>query len=252
MCVPSQFCVWLVNELHQGLASIKGGKKSKKKRTKTIITEVFEGLVEVTTISKREKKEDTEEQEVFNDSVTGAGETGAADQEEDEFDTKTMDTPFLQLTLDIPEKPLYKNDASGALTIPQDTLSNIMTKFNGDKFVDVTTKGVLGKRRYRLKKLPEYLVLHLSRFRKTAFGIEKNPTIVTFPIKNLDLNDYMYLDNGSKASEAVVSEEAVRKMGIKEMKVSPGDRWRAKQPTHGVNEEVEPGTGGERSAPHTV
>lgn len=41
---------------------------------------------------------------------------------------------------------------------------------------------------YRLTKLPEYLVLHLKRFNKNNFFLEKNPTIVTFPTKGLDLS----------------------------------------------------------------
>jgi U4/U6.U5 tri-snRNP-associated protein 2 len=95
-------------------------------------------------------------------------------------------------------------------------------------FVDVTTRGVLGKRRYRLKKLPQYLVLHLARFKKTAFAVEKNPTIVTFPIKNLDLNDYLYADDGSKANKPPPSAEAVNSMGVKDMKELMASYGRAK------------------------
>ena len=220
----SEFMVWFVNELHQGLASIAGGKKSgkKKKRTRTIITEVFEGIVEVTSISKRAAKAaEAGNPEDFDDSVTGAQKSNPSSSaaDEDEFETKTVETPFTQLTLDILEKPLFKNDASGALMIPQDTLGNLLTKFNGENFVDFTARGVIGKRRYRIKKLPEYLVVHLGRFKKNNFSVEKNPTIVTFPIKNLDLNDFLYGDDGAKIGAiAVPSKEAVQSMGIKDMK----------------------------------
>lgn len=40
-----------------------------------------------------------------------------------------------------------------------------------------------------LWKLPKYLVLAVKRFSKNNFFIEKNPTIVTFPVKNLDLRE---------------------------------------------------------------
>ena len=40
-----------------------------------------------------------------------------------------------------------------------------------------------------LWKLPRYLVLAVKRFSKNNFFIEKNPTIVTFPVKNLDLRE---------------------------------------------------------------
>jgi U4/U6.U5 tri-snRNP-associated protein 2 len=40
-----------------------------------------------------------------------------------------------------------------------------------------------------LIKLPKYLILHVKRFTKNNFFVEKNPTLVNFPLKNLDLKD---------------------------------------------------------------
>lgn len=34
-----------------------------------------------------------------------------------------------------------------------------------------------------------YLIFHLARFTKNNFYVEKNPTIVNFPVKNLELRD---------------------------------------------------------------
>jgi len=45
------------------------------------------------------------------------------------------------------------------------------------------------KKRYKIYKLPRYLIIHVKRFYKNEFFLEKNPTIVNFPIKNLDLTD---------------------------------------------------------------
>jgi len=45
------------------------------------------------------------------------------------------------------------------------------------------------RRRYRITQFPQYLVLHLKRFTKNTWFVEKNPTIVTFPVKNLELKD---------------------------------------------------------------
>lgn len=36
---------------------------------------------------------------------------------------------------------------------------------------------------FQLKHLPDYLILHIKRFTKNNFFVEKNPTIVNFPVK---------------------------------------------------------------------
>jgi U4/U6.U5 tri-snRNP-associated protein 2 len=42
-----------------------------------------------------------------------------------------------------------------------------------------------------IAKLPKYLIVHIKRFSKnTQTFLEKNPTIVNFPIKNLELGHY--------------------------------------------------------------
>lgn len=45
------------------------------------------------------------------------------------------------------------------------------------------------RKQYRIVQLPEYLVCHLKRFTKNTWFVEKNPTIVTFPVKNLEMKD---------------------------------------------------------------
>eukprot|EP00956_Cyclotella_meneghiniana_P000385 scaffold444_cov42-Cyclotella_meneghiniana.AAC.3 len=47
-----------------------------------------------------------------------------------------VNTDFMQLTLDIPEKPLFK-DQDGGLVIPQEPLLNVLRKFDGVSFCDV-------------------------------------------------------------------------------------------------------------------
>jgi hypothetical protein len=120
-------------------------------------------------------------------------------------DETVTNTDFMQLTLDIPEKLFFK-DQDGGLVIPQEPLVNVLRKFDGVSFSDVlamqqqsketdaTSEGIVvsRKRRYRLKKLPNYLILHLNRFKHNNFTVEKNPTIVMFPVKNFDLSDYVF------------------------------------------------------------
>ena len=45
------------------------------------------------------------------------------------------------------------------------------------------------KRKYIIKKLPKYLFLHIKRFSKNNFFKEKNPMIVNFPLRDLDLKE---------------------------------------------------------------
>lgn len=37
--------------------------------------------------------------------------------------------------------------------------------------------------------IPKFLILHIKRFTKNNFFVEKNPTIVNFPVKNLEMKD---------------------------------------------------------------
>lgn len=47
----------------------------------------------------------------------------------------------------------------------------------------------LGRRKMRLTRLPNFLALHLRRFSRNNFFVEKNPTLATFPVRGLDLRD---------------------------------------------------------------
>ena len=139
-------------------------------------------------------------------------------------------TDFMQLTLDIPEKPLFK-DQDGGLVIPQEPLVNVLRKFDGVSFCDVLamqhqqqqskmngdgtnseSQGVVVamRRRYQLKRLPNYLILHLNRFKHNNFIVEKNPTIVMFPVKNFDLSEYVF----GEEKEKVPTVEEVKSMSV--------------------------------------
>ena len=126
-----------------------------------------------------------------------------------------METNFLQLTLDIPEKPLFRDD-DGGLVIHQEPLVSVMKKFDGINFSEAISKsGVAQRKRYRLLKLPPYLILHLARFKTNNYSREKNPTIVAFPVKNLDLSSYTFPKNGKQTPP---TEAEVRGMNVKELK----------------------------------
>ncbi|KAL7747054.1 Ubiquitin carboxyl-terminal hydrolase 10 [Sorochytrium milnesiophthora] len=95
-------------------------------------------------------------------------------------------TPFLFLTLDLPPQPLFQAELEQNI-IPQVALSSLLAKYNGQT---VQQYGDTIKQ-YRLVKLPQYLVFHVKRFVKNNFSTEKNPTIVNYAIKNLDMREYV-------------------------------------------------------------
>ena len=66
----------------------------------------------------------------------------------------------------------------------------MLKKYDGKIFVEEPVTCV--KRKYKIYDLPQYLIIHIKRFTKNDFFVEKNPTIVNFPIKNLDLSEYVW------------------------------------------------------------
>jgi U4/U6.U5 tri-snRNP-associated protein 2 len=93
--------------------------------------------------------------------------------------------PFLVLGLELPPAPLFR-DATEKAIIPQVPIYQLLAKFGGERVTDDIRAG---RRRFRVTRLPRYLALHFKRFAKNNFFVEKNPTLVTFPVKGLDLRD---------------------------------------------------------------
>jgi U4/U6.U5 tri-snRNP-associated protein 2 len=202
-----EFMTWFLNQIHIGLG---GSKKS----GSSIIYDTFQGNVQVTT-HQRKVVDNTKDDEKGDDTADGQ------DKDEEMKDTETVpeaiieevttDTHFLQLTLDIPEKPLFRDD-EGGLVIPQEPLVTVLKKFDGLTFSDALSRsGAAQRKRYRLLELPNYLILHLARFKTNRYSREKNPTIVAFPVKNLDLSSYVFPEN---AKATPPTEEQVRAMGV--------------------------------------
>lgn len=79
---------------------------------------------------------------------------------------------FLSISLDLPVMPVFKDEKEFTPTVPLAEL--LEKKFRSDK----------------IQKFPRYLILHFRRFVKNNFFMEKNSTIVRFPMKGLDLHAY--------------------------------------------------------------
>ncbi len=210
-----EFMAWFLHQLHLGV----GGNR---KAGSSIIHSTFQGLVEITTRQRKSLDEEFKDSE--EDDRLGSDDEYTLKEKEEEkkrrkeeiaksIEEITSESNFLQLTLDIPEKPLFKDD-NGGLVIPQEPLVNILKKFDGVSFSDVIGGNSGGttfqRKRYHLRKLPNYLIMCLSRFQRNSFNSEKNPTIVPFPVKNLDLSRYVFSNDKPKPP----TEGEVRTMSV--------------------------------------
>ncbi|CAN1749145.1 U4/U6.U5 tri-snRNP-associated protein 2 [Linum perenne] len=166
---PLEFMAWLLNTLHTELKTLK--------KKNNIIYDCFQGELEVT----------KETPNGADHSATGTD--GETERSNSLKETSRM--PFLMLGLDLPPPPLFK-DVMEKNIIPQVPLFNILKKFDGESITEVVRPRV-ARMKYRVTRLPKYLILHMQRFKKNNFFIEKNPTLVNFPVKNLELKDYIPL-----------------------------------------------------------
>ncbi|KAG2613813.1 U4/U6.U5 tri-snRNP-associated protein 2-like [Panicum virgatum] len=175
---PVEFMSWLLNTLHAKL-------KSSKRKNRSIIHDCFQGELEV--VKEVHRKHIMEKREDGDENGDASSAVGTADGTV----TETSKVPFLMLGLDLPPPPLFK-DAMEKNIIPQVPLFNILKKFDGETVTEVV-RPFIARMRYRVTRLPKYLILHMRRFTKNNFFVEKNPTLVNFPVKNLELKDYIPL-----------------------------------------------------------
>jgi U4/U6.U5 tri-snRNP-associated protein 2 len=161
---PLDFLSWLLNALHRDL----GGTR---KPNSSIIYSIFQG----------ELKMQDQQIQVKTDLLSGEGRT----QFNLNQDIKTTQSPFLFLAIDLPPIRVFQESTEKNNIIPQVPISEVLAKFNGE-----TTQENAGRlRRYKLTKLPPFIIMHIKRFTSNNFVEEKNPTIVAFPLKGVDMRE---------------------------------------------------------------
>lgn len=64
-------------------------------------------------------------------------------------------------------------------------IAAVLAKYDGQTTQE--SAGIL--RRFKITRLPPFLILHIKRFTKNNFVEEKNPTIVNFPLRGVDMSD---------------------------------------------------------------
>ncbi|KAI8096628.1 uncharacterized protein BX664DRAFT_256840 [Halteromyces radiatus] len=155
------FLSWFLNTLHRDL----GGTK---KRNSSIVYRTFQGEVQM-------------ESQSIGPADSGR-ESGQALVFDEDRTINKISSPFLFLALDLPPAPLYQDEAEANI-IPQVPLATILNKYDGKTVQEIAGQ----KKRYQITRLPKYIIFNIKRFNKNNFTDEKNPTIVNFPIKNVDM-----------------------------------------------------------------
>ncbi|KAL0281029.1 UNVERIFIED_CONTAM: hypothetical protein PYX00_002148 [Menopon gallinae] len=166
---PIDFLSWFLNSLHIAL-------NGTKKPDSSIIYKSFLGSMRIYTRKIPPTELDDKQK--------------AALLLTDEYQEKVTESPFLYLTCDLPPPPLFKDEFMENI-IPQVNLFSLLTKFNGIQEKEYKTYKDNFLKRFEITVLPPYLILYIKRFTKNTFFVEKNPTIVNFPVKNVDFGDIM-------------------------------------------------------------
>jgi len=101
----------------------------------------------------------------------------------------TTASKFYMLSLDLPTVPLFKEQTELA-SLPQIGLSELLKRYDGKTRTEkVLADNSIEKKQFKLMSVPNYLIVHVKRFSENNFFKEKNPTIVNFPLTNLDLTE---------------------------------------------------------------
>lgn len=166
---PVEFLSWLLNTLHLAL----GGSK---KAHSSLIYDTFQGTM---TVYSRKLPPPSDNE----------AETKAL-MEKEEYKETHKSTSFLYLTLDLPPPPLFQDELEQNI-IPQVALFDLLSKFDGTTEKEHKTASESFVKRYKLTRLPPYLILCIKRFTKNYFYLEKNPTIVNFPVKDIDMDEFL-------------------------------------------------------------
>ncbi|PVV04940.1 hypothetical protein BB560_000543 [Smittium megazygosporum] len=155
-----EFLTWLLNTLHFDL-------NGSRKKNSSVIYKSFQGVIK--TISLQLPGKNTAESEIGLRNIDDK--------------SSSVESPFLALGLDLPPPPLFRKEED--TLIPQVPLVTLLKKYNG-----VTTTEIKGiSKTYEILELPKYLILHIKRFIKSDFMLDKNPTIVNFSVDNVAFGD---------------------------------------------------------------
>jgi len=165
---PIEFLSWFLNQTHLTL-------NGTKKRKSSVVYKTFQGEMKMWSRKLPETYNKESEEQTLD---------------AEEYKVTESTVPFLYLTMDIPASPLFKDELEQN-AIPQVPLLNLLQKFNGTQENEYKTYHDTSLKKFSITRLPHYLVLFIKRFNNNTFFVEKNPTIVNFPVKGLDMKDFL-------------------------------------------------------------
>ena len=188
---PLRFLSFFLNRLHAELGGGKGGKRGRE----SIISRCFQGEVKVVT-TERKRRQQSQGRQREGEGEQAEDEEKADFQPDDvrrdpaAFTTSSSLTPFLYLSLRLPPTPLFKGSQQQTI-IPQIPLYSLLSKFDSQTAEHVPASPACPRpqlRRFCITRLPAFLIVHYQRFSDNLWFREKNPTLVTFPLRGLDMS----------------------------------------------------------------
>ncbi|CAH8627259.1 unnamed protein product [Schistosoma mattheei] len=173
-----EFLSWLVNAIDKALRikKIPCPRGAVNKTYKSIVSSTLRGKMRMYS------------RKIMPVNMTDEEKASLADSPE--YMTSISDINFFYLTCDLPPPPLYLDEFKENI-IPQVSLATLLSKFNGVTEKEYKTHRDSTLRRFELRRLPPYLILYMKRFVKNIFTLEKNPTIVNFPIRSIDFGELL-------------------------------------------------------------
>ncbi|EGG09003.1 uncharacterized protein MELLADRAFT_84272 [Melampsora larici-populina 98AG31] len=192
---PLEFLGWLLNTLHLDL----GGHQKKPMKKKHMKLKNEGNPQESDQMIKKVEEEKDEPSSIIDAAFRGevrieehdilarpdTGEKGLKPIFDLGAEVRTIQTPFLFLTIDLPPPPVFQDTIEKNI-IPQIGLNEVLMKYDGKKTIEINGK----LKRFKILGLPPFLILHFKRFTSNNFIEEKNPTIVNFHTKGIDLSPY--------------------------------------------------------------
>jgi len=216
----NEFLKFLLHELHIGL----GGNH---RPGSSIIHQCFQGAVNVeteilhsaksTSVMMQEAQE-AEAVEREESSESSRIETDSKERRGNSSGITGKVVPAIIFSLELPLMPLFKDSKASKTLVPEVDLSTALKKFNGRQFFDSVIEGKIHRRRYRIKKLPPYLIFHVNRFTRTHFGLEKNTTVVNLNVHGLDMKPFLWTSSEKSMTTGEDEKQEVDGMKLKDLK----------------------------------
>lgn len=159
---PIDFLTWFLHELHRQL-------RGNKNPNSSIIYKAFQG-----------------EMKIYSRKIPPVEMSDGAQKDilmaSQEYQEKVETTNFLYLSCDLPPPPLFI-DEQREIIIPQVNLYQLLSKFNGISEKEYKSYKDNFMKRFEITRLPKFIILYIKRFTKNTFFVDKNPTIVNFPVR---------------------------------------------------------------------